>query len=60
MIKLFLDRIVVDHAGIFVTEPKLPLHAEILCPACRKRVANVQVIRGQYAAKLNQGAVRIV
>ena len=60
LIKLFLDRVVVDHAGIFVTEPKLPLHAEIACPTCDRRVATVQVIRGRYAAKLNQGAVRIV
>lgn len=60
LIKLFLDRILADHAGIFLTEPKLALHADVQCPKCAKRVATVQVIRGKYAAKLNQGAVRVV
>ena len=60
LIKLFLERIAVDHAGVFLTEPKRELHDEVLCPGCSRRVATIQVIRGKYAAKLNQGSVRIL
>ena len=59
LVKMFLDRIVVDHVGRFVTEPPLPLHAYVYCPACAARVATVQIVRGRYAAKVNQGAVRV-
>lgn len=58
LVKMFLDRIVVDHCGAFLTEPPRALHDTLACPSCGVRVATVQVIRGRYAAKINQGAVR--
>lgn len=58
LIKMFFDRIVVDHAGVFLTDPPLPLHEEILCPNCGTRVATVQIVKGRYAAKINQGGIR--
>lgn len=57
LVKMFLERIALDYHGIFQTEPPLPLHSDIACPSCHKRVATVQVINGKYAAKLNQGAI---
>ena len=58
LIKMFFQRIDVDRGGVFLTEPPLPLHSQIYCPACGKRVATVRVISGKYAAKLNQGAIQ--
>ncbi len=57
LVKMFFERIARDHAGIFLLDPPLPLHHEIFCPSCHKRVATVQIISGKYAAKLNQGAI---
>ena len=57
LVKMFFERIALDHAGIFLADPPLPLNQEILCPACGKRVATVRVVSGKYAAKINQGAV---
>jgi hypothetical protein len=57
LVKMFFDRILVDHAGVFLVEPHLALNEDIFCPQCRKRVATVHVIRGRYAAKMNQGAI---
>ncbi len=59
LVKMFFHKIVADRAGVFLTDPQLELSDEISCPACAKRVATVQVIRGHYAAKVNQGAVRV-
>ena len=56
--KMFFERIAVDHAGVFLTDPPLPLHRMIHCPACSKRVATVQIVNGKYAAKMNQGAIQ--
>ena len=56
--KMFFERIAVDHAGIFLVDPPLPLNREIQCPTCGKRVATVQIISGKYAAKMNQGAIQ--
>ncbi|QTD53403.1 hypothetical protein [Sulfidibacter corallicola] len=58
LVKMFFQRIAVDHAGIFLTEPPLPLNREISCPNCGKRVATVQIVSGKYAAKMNQGAIQ--
>lgn len=56
-IKMFFERIAEDRAGVFLTDPPLSRNTAIHCPACDKRVASVQVIRGKFAAKLNQGAI---
>ena len=56
--KMFFERILEDQARIFIKEPPLPLGTDIHCPACRKRVATVQIVSGKYAAKMNQGAIR--
>lgn len=58
LVKMFLERIALDYHGIFVTEPPLELHSDVSCPSCEKRVATIQVIRGKYAAKVNQGAIQ--
>lgn len=58
LIKLFLDRIAIDHAGIFQLEPPLQVGDHVYCPGCDKRVATVHIIRGKHAAKLNQGAIQ--
>jgi hypothetical protein len=58
LVKMFLERILVDHAAIFLKNPPLSLNDSLLCPDCKKRVATIQVIKGKYAAKLNQGAIR--
>ncbi len=60
LVKMFLDKIAVDRAGIFHTEPPPKLHDEIHCPGCGSRVATLHMIRGRPAAKVNQGAVRVV
>lgn len=59
LVKMFFHKILTDRAGVFLTEPAPQRNDEIECPACRKRVATVQVVRGHYAAKVNQGAVRV-
>ena len=56
--KMYFDRIAVDHAGIFLPEIPWPLHSDIMCPDCGKRVATVAVVSGKYAAKMNQGAIK--
>ncbi len=56
--KMFFDRIAVDYAGCFLTDPPLELDRDILCPECGKRVATVRVVSGKYAAKMNQGAIQ--
>ena len=56
--KMFFDRIAVDHAGIFLTDPAPALNQDLFCPGCGKRVARVRVVRGKYAAKMNQGAIQ--
>jgi len=58
LVKMFFERIIADHTGVFLTHPPLPLNQAIACPRCDKRFATVQVVRGKYAAKMNQGAVR--
>jgi hypothetical protein len=58
LVKMFFERILIDRAGVFLTDPPLPLNQAIACPRCGRRVATVQVVRGKYAAKMNQGAVR--
>ncbi|MDJ0835226.1 MAG: hypothetical protein QNK37_01855 [Acidobacteriota bacterium] len=58
LVKMFFERIALDHAGVFLTDPPLPLNREIFCPGCGKRVATVQVISGKYAAKVNQGGIQ--
>lgn len=57
LVKMFLSRIVVDSAKLFLKEPQLQLGDDIHCPQCEKRVATIQVIRGKYAAKVNRGAI---
>ena len=57
LVKMFFERIAVDHAAVFLTDPPPALNQEIFCPSCAKRVATVQIISGKYAAKINQGAV---
>ena len=59
LVKMFFHKILTDRAGVFVTDPPRKLDEEILCPQCSRRVATVRVVRGQYAAKVNQGAVRV-
>lgn len=58
LVKMFFERIALDHAGIFLVEPAPELHADLFCPTCEKRIATVQIISGKYAAKLNQGAIQ--
>lgn len=58
LVKMWFERIACDHAGIFLTTPPLPLNREIHCPQCDKRVATVQIVRGKYAAKMNQGGIK--
>lgn len=57
LVKMFFERILVDECGVFLVEPRPELHQELFCPQCEKRIATVQVIRGKFAAKLNQGAI---
>lgn len=57
LVKMFLSRIVEDSAGIFLVEPKLELGDAMHCPACHKRVATLQMVRGKVAAKVNRGGV---
>lgn len=58
LIKMWFTRIDVDRAGIFLLDPPLPLHQDIHCPSCGKRVGTVQIVRGKYAVKVNHGAVK--
>lgn len=57
LVKMFFERILVDECGVFLVQPPPALHDELCCPSCLKRIATVQVIRGKFAAKLNQGAI---
>jgi len=58
LVKMYLRNILIDRAGVFLVEPPLEVGAQIFCPSCEKRVATVQMIHGQPAAKMNQGAIR--
>lgn len=58
LVKMWFARILQDSTGIFLTDPPLALHQDIFCPSCHKRVATVQLVRGRYAAKMNQGAIK--
>lgn len=57
LVKMFLSRIVEDPMGIFLVEPPLPLGQDIACPSCGKRIATIQLVKGQPAAKVNRGGV---
>lgn len=57
LVKMFLSRIVEDSAEIFLVEPRKALGEDVHCPACKKRVATLQMIRGKVAAKVNRGGV---
>ena len=58
LVKMFFHKILADHAGVFLTEPPLPLNQDIYCPQCGDRVASVRLVSGKHAAKINQGVVR--
>lgn len=60
LIKMFLRNILVDRAGVFLKTPPLPNGSQVNCPSCEKRVATIQMIHGEPAAKLNQGAIKQV
>ncbi|MDO8515133.1 MAG: hypothetical protein Q7S14_01410 [bacterium] len=58
LIKMYLSEIRIDRAGIFLKEPPLQNGIKIFCPKCQKLVANVAIIHGRPAARLNQGTVK--
>jgi hypothetical protein len=58
LIKMFLRGILIDRAGVFLKQPPLPTGTNIICPKCEKRVATIQMIHGEPAAKMNQGAIK--
>ncbi len=58
LVKMWFERIAQDHAEVFLKDPPLPLNTEIHCPDCQKRIATVQIVRGKYAAKMNQGGIK--
>ena len=56
--KMYLRKILIDRAGIFLTDPPLQNDDNVFCPSCESRVATIQMIHGQPAAKMNQGAIK--
>lgn len=60
LLKMYLSHILVDRAGIFLTNPPLENGVSVFCPKCEKRVATIQMIHGEPAAKMNQGAIKPV
>lgn len=56
LIKMYLDRIIDDHAKVFL-EKNFQINDLIYCPNCQERVASVVYIHGMKSAKLNQGQI---
>jgi hypothetical protein len=54
LLKIHRDRITEDYTGIFVNDYSAP-GTDIHCPACKNRIATVQVINGKHVNKVNQG-----
>jgi hypothetical protein len=56
LIKMYLERIIEDHAGVFLNK-NYQVNDTIKCPRCQQRVALVVYIHGMKSAKLNQGQI---
>jgi len=56
LIKMYLDMILDDRAGVFSEE--FETGRTISCPSCGERVATIQMVHGRPAAKMNQGVIK--
>jgi hypothetical protein len=56
LIKMYLERIIDDHAGVFLNKDYV-VNDLIYCPKCNQRVAAIVFIHGMKSAKLNQGQI---
>ena len=54
LLKIHRDRITKDYTGLFLSDCS-EIGTDIHCPSCDKRFATVQVVRGKYVNKVNQG-----
>ena len=52
--KIHRDRIAEDYTGIFIDDYS-DQGTDIFCPACKNRIATVQIVNGKYVNKVNQG-----
>lgn len=57
--KMYLERIIDDIMGIFITQPALSVGTDVMCPACNKRVGTLHLVSGKPSIKINQGVVRL-
>jgi len=58
LMKMFLDGILEDFTGQLNCEIRHNLNDIIECPGCHRRIANIQMIHGKLAAKVNHGVVK--
>jgi len=54
LLKIHRDRITEDYTGIFIDDYS-ETGTDIHCPSCDKRIATVQIVKGKYVNKVNQG-----
>jgi len=59
LLKIHRDRITEDFTGIFINDYS-EKDTDIYCPSCHKRIATVQIVKGKYVNKLNQGQLGVI
>ena len=56
--KIHQDRVIEDKSGLMPKLKKAPVGTNIFCEQCGKRIGTMQIIKGKYVLKVNQGVIR--